>query len=59
MQVKFLNTVIIQNKFKVNKGDILNAEEYNNDSYVITLKNKRKTVAPKSALGSIFEIIEE
>ena len=58
MQVKFLETIMIQNKFKVNKGDILNAEEYNGVSYVITLKNKRKTVAPKSALGSIFEIVE-
>lgn len=59
MKVRFLETVIIQNKFKVNKDDILSAEEYNNDSFVITLKNKRKTVAPKSSLGSIFEVVEE
>lgn len=59
MKVRFLTNVLIQNKFKVNQGDILNAEEYNNESYVITLKNKRKTVAPKSALGNIFEIVEE
>lgn len=58
MKVKFLDNVIIQDKFKINKGDVLKAEEYNEDSYVITLKNKRQTVAPKSALGSIFEIVE-
>lgn len=59
MKVKFLTDVIIQNKFKVNKGDILIANEYEEDSFVITLKNMRKTIAPKSSLGDVFEIAEE
>lgn len=58
MKVRFLTDVIIQNKFKVNKGDVLSADECDN-SFIITLKNMRKTVAPKSALGDIFEIAEE
>lgn len=59
MKVKFLTDVIIQNKFKVNKGDVLSANEYDDDSFVITLKNMRKTIAPKSSLGEVFEIVEE
>ena len=59
MKVRFLIDVIIQNKFKVNKGDILSANEYDDDSFVITLKNMRKTIAPKSSLGEVFEIVEE
>ena len=59
MKVKFLTDVIIQNKFKVNKGDILTANECDEDSLVITLKNMRKTIAPKSSLGDVFEIAEE
>jgi hypothetical protein len=59
MKVRFLTDVIIQNKFKVNKGDILTAKEYDEDSFVITLKNMRKTIAPKSSLGDVFEIAEE
>ena len=59
MKVKFLTDVIIQKKFKVNKGDVLIASEYDEDSLVITLKNMRKTIAPKSSLGNIFEIVEE
>lgn len=59
MKVRFLEDVIIQNKFKVNEGDILTAAEFDENNYVITLKNQRKTVAPKSALGDVFEIVEE
>lgn len=59
MKVRFLEDVIIQNKFTVNVGDILKADEYDEDHFVITLKNMRKTVAPKSELGKIFEIVEE
>lgn len=59
MKVKFLTDVIIQKKFKVNKGDILTANEYDDDSFVITLKNMRKTIAPKSSLGNVFEIVKE
>ena len=59
MKVKFLTDVIIQKKFKVNKGDILTANEYDENSFVITLKNMRKSVAPKSSLGDVFEIVEE
>ena len=59
MKVKFLTDVIIQNKFKVNKGDILTANKCDDDSFVITLKNMRKTIAPKSSLGDVFEIAEE
>ena len=58
MKVRFLIDAIIQNKFKVSKGDILSADEYD-DSFIITLKNMRKTVAPKSSLGDVFEIVEE
>lgn len=59
MKVRFLTDVIIQKKFKVNKGDILTANEYDDDSFVITLKNMRKTITPKSSLGDVFEIVEE
>lgn len=59
MKVKFLTDVIIQNKFKVNKGDILTANEYEEDFFVITLKNMRKTITLKSSLGDVFEIVEE
>ena len=34
MKVRFLTDVIIQKKFKVNKGDILTATEYDDDSFV-------------------------
>lgn len=59
MKVKFLETVLIQNKFTVNKCDILTAEKYHDEAFIITLKNKRKAVAPISDLGKVFEIVEE
>ena len=59
MKVKFLENVIIQNKFKVNEGDILTAAEFGEYNFVITLKSQRKAIRPKSELGKIFEIVEE
>lgn len=58
MKVKFNKTVSIQGKFTVYKDEILNATDCG-DNIIITLKNKRKTVSPKSVIGGIFDIVEE
>lgn len=58
MKVRFLRNIIIQDKFAVDAGEVLNAVE-EEDSYVVTLKNGYRTVAPKIAEGEIYEIIQE
>jgi hypothetical protein len=58
IKIKFLQDAIIQNKFKIDKGDILSVDEF--DGYfIVTLVNMRKAIMSKSELGKLFEIVEE
>lgn len=59
MKIRFLQDVIISNKYNIDKGEIFQAEEYDEDSYAVRMRDNCNALAPKMAEGDIYEVIKE
>lgn len=58
MKIIFLEDVDISGKYEFDKGDVLQAEDLG-DYIAIRMPDDATAMAPKSALGEIFTILEE
>lgn len=57
MEIMFLEAVDISEQYEFSKGTVLQAEECG-DYIAIRMPDDATAMAPKSAIGEIFEILE-